>query len=81
MSCACVAVSLVFKLSIGRKYISEMRAAWGDGDDPPAKDTPQHARLLECVASFRQMLAVFLAEHTDTSRWAPLVEWDSTVHG
>lgn len=50
-----------------RRYVSELRAVF-DGSEPPAPGTPQHRRLLELNASFRQLLNIFLSEATDTSR-------------
>lgn len=39
-----------------------------DGEEPPAAGTQQHERLRELITSFRQLLSIFLAEATDTSR-------------
>ena len=38
------------------------------GQEAPPEGTPEHARLLELVASMRRLLAIFLAEHMTTMR-------------
>ena len=53
-----------------RRYIAQLRLAWGDGAELPAKGSPEHDRVLELVASMRRLLSIFLAEHTDTAQCA-----------
>ena len=50
----------------GRCYLAELTAVM-PGGEAPARDTPQHARMLELVSSFRQLLGAYLAEFTDTT--------------
>ena len=50
-----------------RAYVAELAKVMPDREAPPA-GTPEHARLLELVASMRRLLAIFLAEHVTTMR-------------
>ena len=48
--------------------MTELGKAWGEGEEAPPKGSPEQARLLELVTSFRSLLSFFLAEDTDCSR-------------
>ena len=47
--------------------MAELSKVMPNQEAPPA-GTPEHARLLELVASMRRLLAIFLAEHMTTMR-------------
>lgn len=54
----------------GRCYLAQLTAVM-PGGEAPARDTPQHARMMELVSSFRQLLGAYLAEFTDTTMCVP----------
>ncbi len=58
---------LLTRLHLGRAYVAQLSAVMPDQEAPP-EGTPEHARLLELVASMRRLLAIFLAEHMTTMR-------------
>ena len=52
---------------LGRAYVAELAKVMPTRE-APSTGTPEHARLLELVASMRRLLAIFLAEHMTTMR-------------
>jgi len=58
---------LLTPLHVRRAYVAQLSAVMPDQEAPP-EGTPEHARLLELVASMRRLLAIFLAEHMTTMR-------------
>jgi len=63
---AVLAAAMKDNLRLYKCYLAQLTAVM-PGGEAPARDTPQHARMMELVSSFRQLLGAYLAEFTDTT--------------